>query len=112
MRDQRFPKFKSQDMPIPRWEFVSMMAAIFGLQAMGIDVMLPALEIIAEHYSVEKQNDQQLIIFAFILGFGFPQLIFGPISDRFGRKILLQLSLIGYFLTAVSYTHLTLPTKA
>jgi len=99
VRDQRFPKFKSEAMPIPRWEFVSMMAAIFGLQAMGIDVMLPALEIIAEHYSVEKQNDQQLIIFAFILGFGFPQLVFGPISDRFGRKILLQLSLIGYFLT-------------
>jgi len=86
-------------MPIPRWEFVSMMAAIFGLQALGIDVMLPALEIIGDHYAIENQNDQQLIIFAFILGFGFPQLVFGPISDRFGRKILLQLSLIGYFLT-------------
>lgn len=87
-------------MPIPRWEFVSMMAAIFGLQAMGIDVMLPALEIIGNHYEVVKDNDQQLVIFAFILGFGFPQLVFGPISDRFGRKILLQLSLVGYFITA------------
>lgn len=76
-----------------------MMAAIFGLQAMGIDVMLPALEIIGDHYVIDNPNDQQLIIFAFILGFGFPQLIFGPISDRFGRKILLQLSLVGYFLT-------------
>jgi len=76
-----------------------MMAAIFGLQAMGIDVMLPALEIVGEHYAIEKENDQQLVIFAFILGFGFPQLIFGPIADRFGRKILLQLSLIGYFIT-------------
>ena len=90
----------SQSMPIPRWEFVSMMAAIFGLQAMGIDVMLPALEIIGNHYEVVKDNDQQLVIFAFILGFGFPQLVFGPISDRFGRKILLQLSLVGYFITA------------
>ena len=86
-------------MPIPRWEFVSMMAAIFGLQALGIDVMLPALEIIGSHYAIENPNDQQLIIFAFILGFGFPQLIFGPIADRFGRKILLQLSLVGYFIT-------------
>ncbi|WP_189583736.1 multidrug effflux MFS transporter [Litorimonas cladophorae] len=86
-------------MPIPRWEFVAMMAAIFGLQAMGIDVMLPALEIIGDHYNLQNENDQQLIIFAFILGFGFPQLVFGPISDRFGRKILLQLSLVGYFIT-------------
>ena len=86
-------------MPIPRWEFVAMMASIFGLQALGIDVMLPALEFVAEHYALEKENDQQLIIFAFLLGFGFPQLIFGPLSDRLGRKVLLQFSLIGYFIT-------------
>lgn len=76
-----------------------MMAAIFGLQAMGIDVMLPALEIVGEHYAIEKENDQQWVIFAFMIGFGFPQLVFGPIADRFGRKILLQLSLVGYFIT-------------
>ena len=76
-----------------------MMATIFGVQAMGIDVMLPALEIIGNHYAIEHANDQQLIIFAFILGFGFPQLIFGPIADRFGRKVLLQLSLLLYFVT-------------
>jgi len=90
----------TKSLPIPRWEFVSLMAAIFGLQALGIDVMLPALEIVGDYYQIENQNDQQLVIFAFILGFGFPQLIFGPISDRFGRKILLQLSLVGYFITA------------
>ena len=87
-------------MPIPRWDFVAMMAAIFGLQAMGIDVMLPALEIIGDHYAITVENHQQYVIFAFVFGFGFPQLLFGPISDRFGRKILLQLSLVGYFITA------------
>lgn len=92
-------KENNPTMPIPRWEFVAMMAAIFGLQAMGIDVMLPALEIVGNHYAIENPNDQQLVIFAFIFGFGFPQLLFGPISDRFGRKILLQLSLVGYFIT-------------
>jgi len=91
---------KNPSMPIPRWEFVAMMAAIFGMQAMGIDVMLPALEIVGDHYAIENANDQQLVIFAFIFGFGFPQLLFGPISDRYGRKILLQLSLVGYFITA------------
>ena len=98
MREQRFSKTENP-MPIPRWEFVAMMAAIFGLQAMGVDVMLPALEIVADHYAIQNPNDQQLIVFAFILGFGFPQLLFGPISDRFGRKVLLQFSLVGYFLT-------------
>ena len=102
MRNKRIPTPESPELPIPRWEFVTLMAAIWGLQAMGVDIMLPALEIIANQYTVQNSNDQQLIIFAFVLGFGAPQLIFGPISDRFGRKILLP----------VSYTHLTLPTKA
>jgi DHA1 family bicyclomycin/chloramphenicol resistance-like MFS transporter len=96
---KKTPQKTSSNMPIPRWEFISMMAAIFGLQAMGIDIMLPALEIIGEHYAIQNENDQQLVIFAFILGFGFPQLVFGPVSDRFGRKVLLQLSLVGYFIT-------------
>jgi len=93
-------KRDSMKLPIPLWEFVAMMAAVFGLQALGIDVMLPALSLIGEELQIANPNDQQLIVFAFILGFGFPQLVFGPISDRFGRKVLLQASLIGYFLTS------------
>lgn len=77
-------------------EFVTMMAAIFGLQALGIDIMLPALEQIGDFYQIANPNDQQWIVVAFVLGFGFPQLIWGPIADRYGRKILLQCSLIGY----------------
>ena len=77
-------------------EFVAMMAAIFGLQALGIDIMLPALEQIGDFYQVANANDQQWIVVSFVLGFGFPQLIWGPVADRFGRKILLQCSLVGY----------------
>lgn len=100
VRNKRFPTIENSVLPIPRWEFIAMMAAIWGLQAMAVDIMLPALEIIANQYTIQNPNDQQLIIFAFVLGFGAPQLIFGPISDRFGRKILLQFSIMGYCLTS------------
>lgn len=93
-------KRDSMNLPIPFWEFVAMMAAIFGLQALGIDVMLPALPLIGESFHTASPNDQQLVVFAFVLGFGFPQLVFGPISDRFGRKVLLQFSLAGYFIAS------------
>lgn len=83
-------------------EFVTMMAAIFGLQALGIDIMLPALEQIGTFYEVTNPNSQQLIVISFVLGFGFPQLIWGPIADRYGRKILLQCSLIGYAIFAIA----------
>lgn len=85
---------------IPLWEFVTMMATLLALNALAIDTMLPALAEIGRFYEVANANDQQLVIFAYILGFGIPQLFFGPISDRYGRKGLLQISLIGYSVTA------------
>ncbi|MBO6694917.1 MAG: MFS transporter, partial [Henriciella sp.] len=77
-------------LPMPQWELVIMVAALMSLNALAIDIMLPALSNISEHYSLTRDNDQQLVIFAYIAGFGAPQLVFGPISDRFGRKGLLS----------------------
>ena len=71
-------------LPMPQWELVTMVAALMSLNALAIDIMLPALSDISQHYSLSRENDQQLVIFAYIAGFGAPQLIFGPISDRFG----------------------------
>ena len=73
-----------------------MMASLLALNALAIDTMLPALGQVAETYALTDPNDQQLVIFAYILGFGFPMLFFGPLSDRFGRKGLLQICLLGF----------------
>jgi len=73
------------NLPLPLWEFVSLVAALMALNALAIDIMLPGLGQIGEYYSLSEPNDQQLIIFSYIIGFGMPQLFFGPLSDRFGR---------------------------
>lgn len=73
-------------LPMPLWEFVGMIAAMMALNALAIDTMLPALHEIANAYDLQEQNDQQLVIFSYVLGFGAPQLVFGPVSDSFGRK--------------------------
>lgn len=89
-------------LPLPQWELVLMVAALMSLNAMAIDIMLPALSNISEFYTLQRDNDQQLVIFAYIAGFGAPQLIFGPISDRYGRKGLLSLCLIGYAIAGLA----------
>lgn len=89
------------DLPLPLWEFVSLIAALMALNALAIDIMLPGLGRISEYYALSEPNDQQLIIFSYILGFGAPQLFFGPVSDRFGRKGLLKISLVGFILAAI-----------
>ncbi|GAB5457963.1 MAG: multidrug effflux MFS transporter [Henriciella sp.] len=84
---------------MPLTEFVVMIASLMSVNALAIDTMLPALGMIADHYRLAVENDQQLVVFAYVLGFGAPQLVFGPVSDRFGRKRLLQICLIGYMAT-------------
>lgn len=69
-----------------------------ALNALAIDVMLPALGAIARDLAVPDANDQQLVVVVYILGFGAPQLIWGPLSDRFGRRAVLFVSLLGYTL--------------
>ncbi|ABI77639.1 drug resistance transporter, Bcr/CflA family [Hyphomonas neptunium ATCC 15444] len=86
-------------------EFVAIVAGLMALNAIAIDIMLPALSAIARDTGLTAeggdQNRQQLIIFAYVLGFGAPQLIWGPITDRFGRRAPLFIGLIGYVLTAL-----------
>ncbi|MEM9180715.1 MAG: multidrug effflux MFS transporter [Pseudomonadota bacterium] len=89
-------------LPMPQWELVILVAALMSLNALAIDIMLPALSNISDFYSLTRDNDQQLVIFAYIAGFGAPQLVFGPISDRYGRKGLLRICLVGYAIAGIA----------
>lgn len=86
-------------------ELVGIVAGLMALNAVAIDIMLPALGEIAHATGLTTeggdQNRQQMIIFAYVLGFGAPQLIWGPITDRFGRRAPLFIGLIGYILTSL-----------
>ena len=80
-------------------EFVALVAALMASNALAIDAMLPALPAIGEALGVAEENRRQLVITAYLLGFGVAQLVYGPLSDRFGRKRLLigGLAIYGIF---------------
>lgn len=88
--------------PMGTGEFIVMIAALMSLNALAIDVMLPALDDIAASLGVAHPNDQQLVIYAYIAGFGVPQLVWGPLTDRFGRRPVVMLALVGYALMSVA----------
>lgn len=81
---------------LPKVEFIILIASMMALNALAIDIMVPALDDIGASFGLANANDQQLVMFAYVLGFGAPQLIWGPVSDRYGRRALLLISLIGY----------------
>ena len=67
-------------------EFVTLMALMTSLVALAIDSMLPAFPRIGTEFNIQTADELQLIIAMLFFGFGFGQLVFGPLSDVYGRK--------------------------
>ena len=95
MSKQQHPLGES--FPLSLTEFVALLVAMTSVVALAIDMMLPALDDIALDLGVTEANDQQFVISAYLAGFGAAQLFYGPLSDRFGRKPVIQVAL-GFFL--------------
>ena len=67
-------------------EFVAMMASLMAIVALSIDALLPALSEIGLAIKSQNTADNQLLITMIFLGLGLGQLLFGPLSDSYGRK--------------------------
>mgnify|MGYP006276273037 CR=1 FL=1 len=76
--------------------FVALVAALMALNALAIDIMLPALPAIGAALDVADANDRQAVITAFLGGFGLGQFLVGVLSDRFGRRPILIAGLVAY----------------
>lgn len=87
---------------IGRTELIVLVAALIAINAFAIDIMLPGLQSIGAALGEADANRRQLIIPAYMLGFGIFQVIFGPLSDRFGRRPPLLAGIAIYCLAALS----------
>jgi DHA1 family bicyclomycin/chloramphenicol resistance-like MFS transporter len=83
-------------------EFVALMAGLMALNALAIDAMVPALPAIGHALGVLDPNERQLVVSLYMLGFGSTQLLYGPMSDRYGRKPVLVTALLLYVTFAVA----------
>jgi DHA1 family bicyclomycin/chloramphenicol resistance-like MFS transporter len=76
-------------------ELTIMMSSLMALNALAIDSMLPAFPAMARGLKVTDPNQIQYIISVFLAGTGIGALIYGPLSDRYGRKPILLIATIG-----------------
>ena len=67
-------------------EFVPLIALLMSLVALATDAMLPALPAIGRDLEAPRPNDIQFVITSLFLGLAVGQMLFGPLSDRIGRK--------------------------
>lgn len=82
-------------------EFIAFIAAVMAVNALGVDLMLPALSDIGHELSVTAANHRQWVITFYMFGFGAGQLFYGPLADRFGRRPVLIASLAGFVAASI-----------
>jgi len=75
-------------------EFIALMASLMAMVALSIDALLPALQEIGLSIGFQKETDGQLLVTMIFLGLGIGQLFFGPLSDTFGRKIIIYVGIL------------------
>ncbi len=91
------------DTVAPAWrmktpEFIGLLATISALTALAIDLMLPTFGDVREYYDLAPESSATArIVTFFFLGFA-GQILFGPLSDRFGRLATMR---VGFALYAV-----------
>jgi MFS transporter, DHA1 family, multidrug resistance protein len=69
----------------PSWRLVALLAALTAFGPMSLDLYLPAFPDIARDFDATT-GDVQLTFSAALLGLGVGQVLWGPLSDRYGRR--------------------------
>jgi len=77
--------------------FVLILSALMAFTSLSTDIYLPAMPVMAK----ELQGDAELTITGFLVGFCIAQLIWGPLSDHFGRRAPLFIGMVLFIIGSV-----------
>ncbi|HSH89562.1 MAG TPA: multidrug effflux MFS transporter [Ramlibacter sp.] len=79
---------------------VVILSLLLGIQPVTTDLYLPALPSLTEGFGAPV-SQAQLTLTTLLLAFGISQLVWGPLSDRFGRRPILLWGLAAYTLASI-----------
>jgi DHA1 family bicyclomycin/chloramphenicol resistance-like MFS transporter len=85
-------------------EFVCLIGACMALNAVSIDIMLPALPQLSSEFGLANTNLAQYVVAAFLIGTGISMLFYGPLADRFGRKPVIIVGLVLFIFAGILTT--------
>ena len=86
--------------PIPARSLTAVLGALTAFGALSIDMYLPALATIGRNIGADSVS-MQTTLSVFFIGLAIGQLIYGPLSDRFGRLMPLYAGLCLYVVASI-----------
>ena len=93
----------AQAVPRSQAMTVMLLALLLGLQPVTTDLYLPALPALTQGFGASMVQ-AQLTLTALLLAFGTSQLVWGPLSDQWGRRPVLLGGIAAYTVAAVAAT--------
>ena len=91
---------KVSDQSHSYWGFVCLMAMVFSLSPLAIDMYLPALPQMAEFFGT-KIDAMEASIAIYLISFALGQLVFGSLADSLNKTSLLSWGLFGFALASL-----------
>ncbi len=80
--------------------FVATLGALLAVTATAVDIMMPAQPSIARAFELPESLGAAMVG-TFSIGYGIGQMMWGPLSDRFGRLPVLYLALTGFIIAGI-----------
>lgn len=77
--------------------FILILSALMAFTSLSTDIYLPAMPVMAK----DLHGDAELTITGFLIGFCIAQLIWGPVSDHFGRRLPLFAGMVLFIVGSV-----------
>lgn len=93
-----------QTSPVSRLRHLELLFILGALQAfapLSIDMYLPAMPVMEKVFHTTSAA-VQLTLVTFLLGYALGQPLYGPITDRFGRKPPLYVSLLVFIFSSAA----------
>ena len=88
-------------MTAPSWRLTVLLAALTAFGPMSLDLYLPAFPQIASDFETTT-GEVQLTFSAALLGLGVGQVLWGPLSDRYGRRRPMMVGVVVFVVSSVA----------
>ena len=85
-------------------EFIALSASTMMLTALGIDIMLPAFPALRQHLGLGADSTAPAQVISFFFMGQVVQVIFGALSDRYGRLAILRIGFPLYIVGGIAAT--------
>jgi DHA1 family bicyclomycin/chloramphenicol resistance-like MFS transporter len=82
------------------WRLLALLIAMSGVSSLSLNILVPAIPGLVVRFATDPAS-VQLTVSLYLLGLAVAQLVFGPLSDRFGRR---PVVLLGLALAAIAST--------